>query len=508
MRPRRLAAAALLVAGLLALALTLPATLRASALTFGRAGHSATLLPSGQVLVAGGSTATAAELYDPASDSWALTGATRFRRIDHAAVALADGRVLVVGGSFATRRAEIYDPATGRWSETAEMSAPRLRPAAARLADGRVLVVGGSFEDAGTEIYDPATDSWASAAPGLAGPREGGAVAVTLPDGRVLVAGGSLNSSFGVSFPAELYAPASDSWALVPLDLQLTSERLTPLADGRVLLTGTALGGAAAAIFDPATSRFGPAAPPPAALYRHSAVALADGRVLLHGMLQPEGFYPITALRTLIYDPAANRWATARPPAELRFLPTLTLLPDGHVLITGGQGANGLGLASAERYDPTGAALERSAYLPQVGAPFPTAYPPFPTSYPPFPTAWPVTPTPFPGGAAITYIALADPAFPDSDEFVEIGNFANGPVNLTGWQLRNSSRPEIPAFVFPSFTAEADMVVALYTREGTNDLEIGDFYWGQAQPLWQVGDVAELLNAQGQLVHSYVVRAP
>jgi hypothetical protein len=362
------------------------------------------------VLVAGGSSATAAELYDPASDSWALAGATRFRRFDHAAVALADGRVLVVGGSF--------------------------------------------------------------------------------------------NGSPGGSLPAELYTPASDSWTLAPLDQRLMNERLTPLADGRVLLTGSTIGGAAAAIFDPATSLFAAVTSPPAIFFRHSAVGLADGRVLLHGQLQPDSYYPLMAFHTLIYNPAANRWTPARGPAERRLLPTLTLLADGQVLIAGGQGSDGLGLASAERYDPSGAALDQSAYLPQVGEPFPT-FPPFPTTWPttaPLPTATPVY-----IGPAITYIGLQDPAFPESEEYVEIESFANGPLDLTGWQLRNASRPEVPAFVFPSFTLEEDTIVAVFSREGTNDLEIGDFFWGQIPPIWRVGDRAELLDSKGQLVYSYVV---
>ena len=62
------------------------------------AGHTATLLPNGQVLVAGGATNTGiAELYDPATGTWTTTGRGRARQ-DHTATLLSDGRVLVVGG--------------------------------------------------------------------------------------------------------------------------------------------------------------------------------------------------------------------------------------------------------------------------------------------------------------------------------------------------------------------------------------------------------------------------
>ena len=122
--------------------------------------HTMTLLPDGKVLVAGGfpiprHALASAELYDPATGTWSATGSLNIGRgWSHTATPLlADGRVLVVGGfgfSFgALRSAELYDPATGTWAGD--------RPARARtvqihvatlLPDGRVLVVGG-FE-AGT----------------------------------------------------------------------------------------------------------------------------------------------------------------------------------------------------------------------------------------------------------------------------------------------------------------------------------------------------------------------
>src|SRR5438874_643195 len=80
--------------------------------------HTATLLPSGKVLVAGGfngSYLTSAELYDPSTGSWSATGSLGTAREFHTATLLPNGKVLVAGGyngSFPTS-AELYDPSTG-----------------------------------------------------------------------------------------------------------------------------------------------------------------------------------------------------------------------------------------------------------------------------------------------------------------------------------------------------------------------------------------------------------
>jgi hypothetical protein len=82
-----------------------------------RDGHTATLLPNGKVLVAGGfvccDSLASAELYDPASGTWTATGRMTTRRYLHTATLLSDGRVLVAGGvdssGFSLSSAELYD---------------------------------------------------------------------------------------------------------------------------------------------------------------------------------------------------------------------------------------------------------------------------------------------------------------------------------------------------------------------------------------------------------------
>jgi hypothetical protein len=171
----------------------------------------------------------------------------------------------------------------------------------------------------------------------------------------------------------------------------------------------------------------------------------------------------------------------------------------------------GLGLAAQAQSNR----LER-AHLPLVADGRPTGLPttrptqtPAPTqavtpSITPMPSVTP-TQTAGPDELAITFVQLLeDPAFPD-EEFVEIESRATRPIDLTGWQLVNASRLIASPFVFPAFTIQPGFPILVYSTIGANDLEDGDFYWGQQPPLWQAGDRAELRDAAGNLVASYTV---
>lgn len=100
-----------------------------------RSGHTATLLPSGKVLVAGGESGNvamaSAELYDPNTGTWTATGPMVTPRSGHTATLLPSGNVLVAGGETpglgALASAELYDPSTGTWGAAANMSVARLR---------------------------------------------------------------------------------------------------------------------------------------------------------------------------------------------------------------------------------------------------------------------------------------------------------------------------------------------------------------------------------------------
>ncbi|WP_071905191.1 kelch repeat-containing protein [Cystobacter ferrugineus] len=184
-----------------------------------RNSHTATLLPNGKVLVVGGSRRVnseyvgvdTAELYDPATDTWSAAGSMSAPRYYHTATLLPDGKVLVAGGrrfnaDTGLMTAELYDPYSGEWSVTAPMPLPRSGHAATLLPDGKVLIAGGggsgSLPYMDGVVYEPTSASWSSA--GHISTYRWFPTATLLPDGRVLVAGGE-NSRANAT--AELYTP-------------------------------------------------------------------------------------------------------------------------------------------------------------------------------------------------------------------------------------------------------------------------------------------------------------
>src|SRR6266550_2109735 len=141
-------------------------------LNTGRYFHTATLLPNGMMLVAGGfstgGASTSAELYDPASGSWTATGSLNTARYLHTATLLPNGMVLVAGGRGSSIRpsasAELYDPASGTWTTTGSLNTGRQDHTATLLPNGIVLVAGGLDSNgnisASAELYDPASGTW------------------------------------------------------------------------------------------------------------------------------------------------------------------------------------------------------------------------------------------------------------------------------------------------------------------------------------------------------------
>jgi hypothetical protein len=241
-----------------------------------RYNHTATLLPSGLVLIAGGTgehaTLDSAEVYDPRTSSFRPVGAMTTPRTGHTATLLADGRVLIAGGLSATQpasptylgSAELFDPTTGLFTPTGSMSVTRYSAAAARLPDGRVLVLGGlrvgdddkkySMETA--ETYDPAGGTFAATG-SMANPRAG-AGTVVLSDGRVLVVGGVLSGADpddAYLASAEAYRPADDLFAFAgTMITPRYGPTATLLEDGRVLIAGGGNSGgilASAEIYQP-----------------------------------------------------------------------------------------------------------------------------------------------------------------------------------------------------------------------------------------------------------------
>jgi hypothetical protein len=119
--------------------------------------HDAALLSDGKVLVVGGAderdrngTYVSAEVYDPQTGSFTPTVNMNVRRYKHrgTTILLPSGQVLIVGGSYI---AELYDPTARAFIKVdGSMGSDRLFSAATLLRNGQVLITGGYNENMAT----------------------------------------------------------------------------------------------------------------------------------------------------------------------------------------------------------------------------------------------------------------------------------------------------------------------------------------------------------------------
>ncbi|MBL8730187.1 MAG: hypothetical protein JNM25_17330 [Planctomycetes bacterium] len=297
-----------------------------------RALHLPVRLNDNRVLLIGGADAvgtvlSSCEIYDPVTNSFSPTGSMLTPRILHAACRLADGRVMVAGGtstltpdvvaaiSNVQSSVEIWNPTTGTWSAGPALGGARLAPALTLLSNNKVMVSGGV--QVGFFLGIPVSASsttavqlWTLGSPGGPGSWAGGASMsqgraghhynqVTLDDGRVLMSGGTNVGSLATATSAapingaELYNPTTNSWQTV----NMTSARTL-----------------------------------------HSATKLPDGRVAVCGGAQGTLTTPVSISAVEVFNPATNLWSLAPSLTTERASHGAALLPDGTLMLFGGQG--------------------------------------------------------------------------------------------------------------------------------------------------------------------------
>ncbi|HEY8051238.1 MAG TPA: putative Ig domain-containing protein [Steroidobacteraceae bacterium] len=330
-------------------------TLTTGSMTAARSAHTATLLQSGHVLIAGGSDASgplaSAELYDPTNQMFTATSSMTVARSGHTATLLADaalpnsGKILLAGGG--SQSAELYDPTAGTFTATGNMVAPHTSQTATLLQNGQVLIAGGATASA--ELYNPATGTFT--ATGSMTVSRSAHTATLLLNGQVLIAGGGTAT-------AELYNPATGRFTATGSMLESRSEHTATLLanatlpnHGRVVVAGPDF---TAEVFDPTTHTFSrvgslvslgavPADRGMAAFIRN------DGTVVVAG-----GYYYVPLFRSRTptcfkYGDAKYSLAAAQlfaPESEgftatahlntARYGHAATVLADGTVLVTGG----------------------------------------------------------------------------------------------------------------------------------------------------------------------------
>jgi hypothetical protein len=326
--------------------------------------HTAALLPNGKVLVAGGvinsggygGYPSTTELYDPQTGTWSTTGSMRSGRLGHTATLLPDGKALVAGGhdgDEVSATAELYDLSTSTWRAASNMNIARFWHTATLLPNGKVLVAGGSNQAgqilSSVELYDPHSDTW-STTNDLA-TASVWHTATLLPNGKVLVAGGR-DSGYGFLSTAQLYDPDTGAWTVTGSMRDARQyHTATLLPNGKVLVVGgdnSANLWATSELYEPNTGTWSSTSNLNIARNSHTATLLPSGKVLVAG----GGGGTVFPTLAELYNVSSGTWELAGTMTGSRFDHTATLLSDGRVLVAGGIPSIQLSLSSSELYTP------------------------------------------------------------------------------------------------------------------------------------------------------------
>jgi N-acetylneuraminic acid mutarotase len=326
------------------------------AMTGARDSHRAVLLPNGKVLVAGGQSvvgdspgvpSASAELFDPATNTWATTGAMTAARSHLSLNVLPDGRVLAVGGYGSSASAEAYNTTTGTWSAVASPASGHVEHISVLLPNGRVLVAGGGT--GATSIYDPVANEWSDS--GTLNQARGSHATVLLANGDVLISGGGISAPGpGTTNITERYRAASiETTPGGDLNTARRGHVTAAAPVGMFVIGGETPSGVTGNIerYKAPTRTWQSVATLSTPRSRHTATVLNDGRILIAGGTDGATVIP----EAEIYDPSSNTVSPAGRLNAARTSHSAVLLDNGEVLVIGGSGSNG-DLASIERFDP------------------------------------------------------------------------------------------------------------------------------------------------------------
>lgn len=271
------------------------------------------------------------------------------------ALLLPNGSVLVIGEP--PDGPEIFDPTTDRSHPAPLAGKLRQWSSAYALLDGDVLVL--DQDDQGAWLYNPATGQLTET--GSRSQRHDAGAGVLLSDGRLLLAGGVDDSGMHYLATAELYDPATGHFTATG---SMRAAREAPgaalLPDGRVLIAGGDQGDtgpdavilSTAEIFDPRTGQFSSAGRLAAPRSNPLCASLPDGRVLVAGG-ETEDNGALTYLTSAeTYDPTKKAFQPTGAMDVAHFNGSIVALRDGRLLVAGGLDTDYNVVASAQIYDP------------------------------------------------------------------------------------------------------------------------------------------------------------
>lgn len=337
-----------------------------------RDGQTATLLPNGNVVVAGGENNNGAiastEVYSLVTGSWSKAGNLKTARSGAVAILLSSGSVLIAGGCLSnclgatTATAELYNSTNRSWSSTGSMAIARTYFSMVMLPGGKVLVAGGCTKlnsngcggvTAAAEIYDPSTGKWSSTSPMHAA--RGNLTATMLPNGRILVAGG-INAANNPLATAELYNPSTGKWSQTgSLNVARDEHTAVLLSTGKVLVAGGENSASVTTnrteLYNPSTGKWIFTGNLNSSRLEHTVTMLMNGNVLIAGGNNVTANTTRVLASAELYNPSTGIWTKTGNMNRVRVGHSATLLMSGQVLVAAGSGANNE-LGSAELYKP------------------------------------------------------------------------------------------------------------------------------------------------------------